>query len=48
MAPAHAGEFRPVSYRTFRIWPPIVLAPMAGVTNPPFRTSAAATALVCT
>src|SRR6266481_7306325 len=35
---ARPGEFRPLRLGPLAAWPPIVLAPMAGVTNYPFRT----------
>jgi nifR3 family TIM-barrel protein len=36
--PAAPAEFKPLVIGPLSVWPPIVLAPMAGVTNPPFRT----------
>jgi nifR3 family TIM-barrel protein len=36
--PAAPGEFRPLAMGALSVWPPVVLAPMAGVTNHPFRS----------
>jgi nifR3 family TIM-barrel protein len=36
---AAPGEFQPLALsEELSIWPPVVLAPMAGVTNPPYRS----------
>ena len=38
VTPAFNGEFSPVSVGKIKLWPPVVLAPMAGVTDVPFRS----------
>jgi nifR3 family TIM-barrel protein len=36
--PARPGEFEPLRLNDLEVWPPVVLAPMAGVTNYAFRS----------
>ena len=35
---ATPGEFQPLELGSLNIWPPVILAPMAGVTNLAFRS----------
>lgn len=32
------SDFKPLQLKTLSVWPPVVLAPMAGITNAPFRS----------